>query len=184
MSETNPLTGTAGDALRAPIETLTGDRLCMQCMHPLVGSPITREPQTGLLYVRCGECGTASALFEYPTVGPWIRRMKAVASSTLVVIALMLIIVVGGIAFGFTTGAARSASESAGSVLLERYRALGGVVDEPGFCRVDDATGNFRSASAGEAPNFPIATCGWEVDKGRERFVRGAGVIRLCLGNF
>ena len=95
MSETTSPTGTAGDARPAPIETLTGDRLCMQCMHPLVGSPITREPQTGLLYVRCGECGTASALFEYPTVGPWVRRMKAVASSTLVVIALMLIIVIG-----------------------------------------------------------------------------------------
>ena len=130
MSETTSPTGTAGDARPAPIETLTGDRLCMQCMHPLVGSPITREPQTGLLYVRCGECGTASALFEYPTVGPWVRRMKAVASSTLVVIALMLIIVIGGIAFGFTTGAASAASESAGTALLERYRALGGVVDE------------------------------------------------------
>ena len=129
MSETNP--SPAEKPARAePVETLAGDRLCMQCMHPLVGSPISREPQTGLLYVRCGECGTASALFEYPTVGPWLRRMKAVASSTLVALALALVLVIGGIAFGFTTGATESASEAAGSVLLDRYRALGGVVDE------------------------------------------------------
>ncbi|MEY3144205.1 MAG: hypothetical protein RLY21_2698 [Planctomycetota bacterium] len=130
MSETIPPVP-ANDAVQAqPVETLTGDRLCMQCMHPLVGSPITREPQTGLLYVRCGECGTASALFEYPTVGPWLRRMKAVASSTLVALALALLLVLGGISFGFVTGATESASEAAGGVLLERYRALGGVVDE------------------------------------------------------
>ena len=66
----------------------------------------------------------------------------------------------------------------------ELRAAVGGVMDEPGFRRVDDATGNFRCPSAGEAPNFPIATGGREVEKRRERFVRGAGVIRLCLRNF
>lgn len=114
----------------APLETLSGDRLCMQCMHPLVGSPITREPQTGLLYVRCGECGTASALFEYPSFGPWLRRMKAVAGSTLVAIALIMTLVVGGIAFGFTTGASQAGGEAAGGVLVERFRQLGGTADD------------------------------------------------------
>lgn len=130
MSDTTPPATPSGDARPQPVETLTGDRLCMQCLHPLVGSPISREPHTGLLYVRCGECGTASALFEYPTVGPWLRRMKAVASSTLVAIALALVLVTCGIAFGFTTGAMEATSEASGSALLERYRALGGVVDE------------------------------------------------------
>jgi hypothetical protein len=133
MNETDSHSKATGDARPAPAETLTGDRLCMQCMHPLVGSPITREPQTGLLYVRCGECGTASALFEYPTVGPWINRMKAVASSTLVAIAIVLILAVCGIAFGFTGGAASSAGEMAGTALLERYRAHGGVVDDQSY---------------------------------------------------
>jgi hypothetical protein len=114
----------------APLETLSGDRLCMQCMHPLVGSPITREPQTGLLYVRCGECGTASALFEYPSFSPWLRRMKAVAGSTLVAIALIMTVLVGGIAFGFTTGATQAGSEAAGGELVERYRQFGGTADD------------------------------------------------------
>jgi hypothetical protein len=114
----------------APLETLSGDRLCMQCLHPLVGSPITRESQTGLLYVRCGECGTASALFEYPSFGPWLRRMKAVAGSTLIAIALVITLVVGGIALGFTTGASQAGSEAAGGALVERFRQLGGTADD------------------------------------------------------
>jgi len=49
-----------------PRETVAGDRVCMQCLHPLAGSSIVREPETGLLYCRCVECGTAAALLEYP----------------------------------------------------------------------------------------------------------------------
>jgi hypothetical protein len=66
----------------------------------------------------------------------------------------------------------------------EEFRpAVGGVVDEPGFCGVNDATGNFRRPGACETPSFPIATGGREVEKRRERFVRGAGVVRLRLRN-
>lgn len=116
-----------------PAETLAGDRLCMQCMHPLVGSPITREPATGLLYVRCGECGTASALFEYPTVGPWLKRMKAVASATLIAIMLVVTLVVGGIALGIVVAGIDVGGEISGRVLFGRYRELGGAVDEQGW---------------------------------------------------
>ena len=34
-----------------PRETLQGDRLCMQCLHPLRGRAIERDAGTGLLYV-------------------------------------------------------------------------------------------------------------------------------------
>ena len=114
----------------APRETLAGDRLCVQCMHPLVGRAIERDARTGLLFVRCGECGTASALFEYPSLGPWLRRMKAVAGSTLIAIALVVTLLVGGIAFGFTTGASQAGSEAAGGALVERFRQLGGAADD------------------------------------------------------
>jgi hypothetical protein len=114
----------------APTETLMGDRLCMKCMHPLVGSPITRDGPTGLLYVRCGECGTPSALFEYPTVGPWIKRMKSVAAASIIAIALIVTLVAGGVTFGFSLGAGEVGGETAGSILVERYRELGGKVDD------------------------------------------------------
>lgn len=117
-------------SLPTPTETLTGDRLCMRCMHPLVGSPITRDGPTGLLYVRCGECGTPSALFEYPTVGPWIKRMKSVATASVIAIALIVLLVAGGVTFGFALGAGEVCGESAGIALVERYRELGGKVDD------------------------------------------------------
>ena len=53
--------------------------------------------------------------------------------------------------------------------------AVGGVMDEPGFRRVDDATGNFGSARAGKSPGDPFSAAWREVEKRRERFVRGAG---------
>ena len=69
-----------------PRETVSGDRVCMQCLHPLAGSAIVREPETGLLYCRCVECGTAAAMLEYPTITPWIRRMKSVAAAFFVTV--------------------------------------------------------------------------------------------------
>ena len=96
-----------------PRETVSGDRVCMQCLHPLAGSTIVREPETGLLYCRCVECGTAAAMLEYPTITPWIRRMKSVATVT---------VGVGGLFPGI---AAEAASESA-DALVEAYRASGG----------------------------------------------------------
>lgn len=116
-----------------PRETLSGDRLCMHCFHPLVGAPIERDEKTGLLYVRCGECGGASALFEYPTVGPWLRRMKAVLASTLVFIAMFGALATFGISLGFSFGAAESACDVAGERLAERYRALAGGSDDPSW---------------------------------------------------
>ena len=104
-----------------PRETLQGDRLCAQCLHPLVGRTIEREPETGLLFVRCGECGTASALFEYPTATPWINRMKAVVASTLVFLILGFAIVIAASTGGFTAGAANEASEYAGDALAAAY---------------------------------------------------------------
>jgi len=100
-----------------PRETLTGDRACSHCMHPLVGCAIVREPTTGLLYVRCVECGAANALMEYPVATPWVHRMKTVVATSLVASAIALTLILAGIAGGFSTGAAMSgATVSAESV--------------------------------------------------------------------
>ena len=113
MTEKSPTT--------QPRETLQGDRLCAQCLHPLVGRTIEREPETGLLFVRCGECGTASALFEYPTATPWINRMKAVVASTLVFVLLAFSVAIAASTGGFTAGAANEAGDCAGDVLAAAY---------------------------------------------------------------
>jgi len=107
----------------SPRETLQGDRLCMQCLHPLVGRTIERDAGTGLLYVRCGECGTASALFEYPTATPWLNRAKSVIASTLAITAIIVLLALGGISGGFMAGASTEACESAAMDLSMTFRS-------------------------------------------------------------
>lgn len=107
----------------APRETLQGDRLCMQCLHPLVGRTIERDAGTGLLYVRCGECGTASALFEYPTATPWLNRAKSVIASTLAITAIVALLALGGVTGGFMGGASSEACDAAGVELSLAFRS-------------------------------------------------------------
>lgn len=108
-----------------PRETVSGDRVCMQCLHPLAGSAIVREPETGLLYCRCVECGTAAAMLEYPTITPWIRRMKSVAAAFFVTVAILATLGAVGVGGVFPGIATEAASESA-DALVEAYRASGG----------------------------------------------------------
>ena len=105
-----------------PRETLQGDRICTQCLHPLAGRTVEREPTTGLLFVRCGECGTASALFEYPTATPWINRIKAVAASTIVALALLASIALAAISGGFLAGSVGNAMDGVTARISFAYR--------------------------------------------------------------
>jgi hypothetical protein len=102
-------------------ETLTGDRTCTTCFHPLIGRAIEREPNTGLLYVRCGECGTATALAEYPTAAPWIRRIKAVVAAGLIASMIGAVLLLAGFGGGFATIAAVQSAENAGRALHDVY---------------------------------------------------------------
>lgn len=123
MSDRNPR-----DEVR---ETVSGDRLCMQCLHPLAGSAVSREPATGLLYCRCVECGTAAALLEYPTITPWMRRMKSVAAAFFVTV--VLIAGLGGIGIGglFPSVVQEIAGEASANALVESYRRSGGSTRDP-----------------------------------------------------
>lgn len=106
-----------------PRDTLQGDRLCTQCLHPLVGRTVEREPQTGLLFVRCGECGTASALFEYPTATPWLNRIKAVAASTIVALALLASVALAAVSGGFLAGSVGNAMDGVARHIASEHRA-------------------------------------------------------------
>ena len=135
MNETPPpMHEPNASAAPTPRETLAGDRLCMRCLHPLAGRAIERDAQSGLLFVRCGECGTAAALFEYPTLAPWLGRLKSVVAGTLVVFALLTGLAMAGVATGFTIGTALECVDSAADALSASSIAAGNT---------DDGNGNF-----------------------------------------
>jgi len=120
-----------------PRETVSGDRVCMQCLHPLAGSAIVREPETGLLYCRCVECGTAAALLEYPTIAPWVRRMKSVAVAVFMTAAAIAILAGIGLGVLMPTVASNACGEQTGPAVVEIYRSSGGSTK--------DANQNFDS---------------------------------------
>ncbi len=129
-----------------PRETLTGDRLCMHCLHPLAGRTIERESSTGLLFVRCGECGSASALFDYPTATPWLNRMKSVAASTLAVLTILVVLALGGVCCGFSYGCVDFAVTASSKSLAIAFAKDGGSnmssdgqYDEGAWAVVDEA---------------------------------------------
>lgn len=154
----------------APRETLCGDRLCVHCMHPLVGRTIEREPSTGLLFVRCGECGAASALFEYPTAAPWVRRFKSVAASTFAVIALAVAlgaIALAGIFTGASSGVASDESAKAFMDALEDTAATIRETDyqkgiysdaDTGWLASPEALPSLRASRASIEALFPFVS--------------------------
>lgn len=124
-------TSTTTSTTISPRETLTGDRTCTHCLHPLLGRTIEREPTTGLLYVRCGECGMATALMEYPSATPWLQRMKTVVASGLVATLLVIIVLLAGAGGGFLTASAMSASTISSDVVYQNFIAANPQHDDP-----------------------------------------------------
>ncbi|MFM2165156.1 MAG: hypothetical protein RL325_1593 [Planctomycetota bacterium] len=157
----------------SPRETLQGDRLCMQCMHPLAGRAIEREPATGLHFVRCGECGTASALFDYPTAAPWLARMKMVVASTLVVFVILAGIVLAGAAGGFSAAVAAATSEEAGNELASAYSRSGAAPK-------DDKATTF--SGWGTADDAWLETADGRAALAAARWSKGAAFLLLGIG--
>lgn len=67
------------------------DRPCIGCGQNLVGTPIRREPTTGLLHVLCPECGRAAGVQEYPMLGIWGRRLGRIIAGVVVILLLALL---------------------------------------------------------------------------------------------
>jgi hypothetical protein len=149
----------AAPTARTPRETLTGDRLCTHCMQPLAGRTIERDAGTGLLFVRCGECGAASALFEYPTVAPWINRIKAVAASTLAAFFLLAMIALTAVSGGFSGAVAGTAPDEAADVLAETFRETTGVSTQEGW-RFGTADETWLASDVGQSA---LAASRWSV---------------------
>ncbi len=122
-----------------PRETLSGHRLCMQCLHPLAGTTIERDAATGLLYCRCVECGTAAALFEYPSAAPWLRRFKSVAAASFAVLAILVVAASAGIGGLAASVGSEFGGEATADAIVTAYR-------ESGFRALDTTTdGSFDS---------------------------------------
>lgn len=140
-SETRPSSPTdlASPPAAAGRETLLGDRLCMRCFHPLAGRTIERDPATGLLFVRCGECATASALFEYPTAAPWVRRFQTVAIASFAFLALAVVGAIFGITVGFASAVPGFVAQASTARVVELFEEGGGLLETPvGYGRVQD----------------------------------------------
>ena len=120
-----------GASMSVARETLTGDRACTTCFHPLIGRTIEREPNTGLLYVRCGECGTATALAEYPTAAPWIRRIKAVVAAGLIASMIGAVLLLAGFGGGFATAASMISAEESGAAVQNAWMRASPLHTDP-----------------------------------------------------
>lgn len=152
-----------------PRETLEGDRLCAQCLHPLAGQTIERDQDTSLLYVRCGECGTASALFDYPTAVPWMNRLKATIVSTLAFIVLASAIAIAGITGGFTSGAATESVDQAAHTVVDAYPRPADTGSKPKVASTwDPADETWLATAEGSAA---MAAARWS----------GRGILELLL---
>ncbi len=67
------------------------DRLCPRCLHQQHGAIVYRDPRLGILYIRCTECGTSSAVTEYPVAWRWLRRFGILIAGILALVALALL---------------------------------------------------------------------------------------------
>lgn len=76
---------------------LGADRPCTSCAYDLIGQPIVRDPVYQLLLVRCPECGTATALQEYPLLGRWAGRWAMVLAASWM-LALVVLLLLSGLA--------------------------------------------------------------------------------------
>lgn len=101
--------------------TVTGHRLCAECGYVLTGQRIVREPQYGILTVRCPECGTFAAVQEQPVLGRWAGRWAMVLLVLWLVGVLFLVLAETSILAGFARGLAETASQPLGQQINERF---------------------------------------------------------------
>ncbi|GEM_PF-3040557 len=78
------------------------DRLCRKCVHQLSGQQVYRDARLDLLYVRCPECGTNTAVTEFPVSGRWMRRLGAFVIAVMLCAGLLLLAADVGASSGLT----------------------------------------------------------------------------------
>lgn len=91
MSGAHDVTGPEAPRAHGDPGRIRCDRPCIGCGQNLVGTPIRREPATGLLHVLCPECGRAAGVQEYPALGIWGRRLGRIIAGVVVILLLSLL---------------------------------------------------------------------------------------------
>lgn len=81
----------------ARVSSLTGDRFCTGCGFNLAGQAVLREPHYGMLMVRCPECAAVASLQEYPLLGRWPTRLRALMAAVWVLFMAVLLLATVGI---------------------------------------------------------------------------------------
>ncbi len=151
MNDSPQPTSETPNLKHAARETLTGDRACTQCLHPLVGRAIEREPSTGLLYVRCGECGSATAIMEYPSGTPWLNRMKSVVATGFLATMVVAIIALACVAGGFSLATCETATDISAGTLATQWEIAFPDADRQSQGRWDNADLAWLATPAGQA---------------------------------
>lgn len=151
MNDELPQPAKSTTSVSVPRETLTGDRACTQCLHPLVGRAIEREPSTGLLYVRCGECGSATAIMEYPSGTPWLNRMKSVVATGFIATMIAAIIALACIAGGFSLATCETATDISAGALASQWETAFPSADRQSQGRWDNADLAWLATPAGQS---------------------------------
>lgn len=105
---------------------LDADRICQRCLHQLRNTTVYRDRRLDILYVRCTECGTNSAVTEYPHAWRWLRRLGMVFIAAVLLLGLGLLVA----DVAASTGLMHEMTREVTGVFAEELGRAGLVVDE------------------------------------------------------
>lgn len=98
---------------------VAGDRVCISCGFNLVGQTTWREPEYGMVIVRCPECGTCASLQEYPHLGRWANRWAFALGAAWIAAFLLVCFAAAGCMYWLATRANDQAAWLYSSILSE-----------------------------------------------------------------
>lgn len=166
-SPAEPSPTTANDA--PIIGKFDADRLCPRCLHQQHGATVYLDPRLGILYVRCTECGTSSAVTEYPMAWRWLRRFGILIAGILALLAL-----------GILAGDVAATCASTYEFTWDATRDLSDAIQAEGQRRDPSATWQMSPELRGDAEAIHKAVSDPVVIRQAERRFR-YGLIPLSM---
>ena len=104
--------------------TILTDRVCTKCYFNLAGQPVVREKHYGLVVARCPECGTITAIQEYPHLTRWTRRFMAIVAMGWFVFLLFAMLISGAAVHSSGLELSQIAAEPGAVKLAEAHLAF------------------------------------------------------------
>lgn len=101
--------------------SVTGDRRCVECGFNLRGQPVVREAHYHMVAVLCPECGTPTALTEYPIRSEWSRRLGQSIMMAVLLVMLVVFLGLGSTMAGLVHQAVRVAAEPLAEAIATEF---------------------------------------------------------------